>query len=241
MTQSYETKVTHYVGQAAMMKQVGGRRVCCCSFLFFVIDIRRKLYDVFESEADKKYILTNCFREKHFPVAWSKIRNKETLSRPERYKDLPINWGICIDLFPVYSVSNIGVIRKIEYILYKIAAKMLVAEFTKYEDGHGIFVRLLEKIPISIRHLYFKCITGLLNLHSDNSEYVLVSCKGVKVVKRSLLFDGEESLTFEDSAFPVPKKYHEYLTINYGDYMADLPLELQKGHDLTLGDIEWKI
>jgi len=201
----------------------------------------KKLLRVFESEADKKYKITNCFIEKHFPVAWTKIRNKETLSRPVRYKDMPINWGICIDIFPVYSVSNNAVLRKIEYFLYKVAGKMLVAEFTKYEEGHGFFVRLLEKVPICIRHLYFRCIINLLNLHSDDTEYVMVSCKGVKIVKRNLLFDGEESLWFEDAAYPAPKGYDEYLRINYGDYMADLPEELQKGHDLTLGDIEWKI
>ncbi|MBE7046921.1 MAG: LicD family protein [Ruminococcaceae bacterium] len=201
----------------------------------------KKLIGVFESEADKKYKITNCFIERHFPVAWSKIRNTETLSRPKRYKELPINWGICIDLFPVYSLSNIGFVRKIEYILYKIAAKLLVAEFTKFEEGHGLFVRLLEKIPICIRHLFFKFIIYLLSLHSDNTEYVMTSCKGAKVVKRSLIFGGEESLLFEDEMFPAPKGYHEYLTINYGDYMADLPEELRKGHDLTLGDIEWKI
>ena len=69
----------------------------------------------------------------------------------------------------------------------------------------------------------------------------MTSCKGAKVVKRSLIFGGEESLLFEDEMFPAPKGYHEYLTINYGDYMADLPEELRKGHDLTLGDIEWKV
>lgn len=201
----------------------------------------KKLLNVFESEADKKYKITNCFIEKHFPVAWTKIRNTETLSRPERYKEVPINWGICIDLFPVYSVSNIGFVRKIEYFLYKIATKLIVAEFTKYEEGHGRFVRFLEKIPISVRHLCFKFILSLLSLHSDNTEYVMVSCKGVKVVKRNLLFEGEESLLFEDAVFPAPKEYHEYLTINYGDYMADLPEELRKGHDLTMGDIEWKV
>ena len=72
----------------------------------------KKLIKVFKEEADPKYIITNCFIEKHFPVAWSKVRNTETLSRPVKYKELPINWGICIDLFPLYSVSNFAIIRK---------------------------------------------------------------------------------------------------------------------------------
>ena len=201
----------------------------------------KKLIKVFPNEAEPKYKITNCFIEKHFPVAWTKIRNSDTLSRPGRYKDLPINWGICIDLFPVYPLSNFAVIRSFEFFFYKFAAKMLIAEFTKYEDGHGALVRLLEKVPICVRHFIFKTVILLLNLHSDNTEYVIAACKGVKVIKRDMLYGEEKSLRFEDGVFPVPSKYHEYLTINYGDYMADLPEHLQKGHDLTLGDIEWKL
>ena len=200
-----------------------------------------KLFKVFPADADEKYKLINCFVEKHFPVAWSKIRNKKTLSRPEKYKDLPITWGVCIDLFPIYSVSNIRFIRKLEYVLYKIANKMLLAEMTKFEDGHGILVRLLEKVPIFIRHLYFRIVRGILNLHGDNTNYVMVSCKGVKIVKRDMIFGEKKYLEFEDDVYPAVSEYDEYLSINYGDWRADLPPEQQKGHELNLGDIEWKL
>lgn len=201
----------------------------------------QKLIKVFNKEADSKYKLTNCFIEKHFPVAWTKIRNVNTLTRPVRYKDLPINWGICIDLFPVYPLSNIKLLRKAEYVIYKLAAKMIIAEFTKYEEGHSAFVRLLEKVPICVRHMFFKTVISFLNLHSDKTKYILTSCKGVKIIERDLLFGEEKTLQFEDGIYPVPSEYHKYLTINFGDYMADLPKHLQKGHDLTLGDIEWKL
>ena len=201
----------------------------------------KKLIKVFPADADEKYLLTNCFIEKHFPLAWSKIRNKNTLSRPVMYKDLPINWGICIDLFPIYSLSNIGFIRKLEYLMYKLANKMLIAEMTKFEDGHGTLVRLLEKIPICLRHFYFKTIIGILNLHGDSTDYVLISCKGVKMVKRSIIFGKEQSLEFEDGVYPAVSEYDEYLTVNYGSWREDLPPEQQRGHDLTLGDIEWKL
>lgn len=200
-----------------------------------------KLMKVFKEDADERYILTNCFIEKHFPVAWSKIRNKDTLSRPVRYKAVPINWGICIDLFPVYPVSNVAFIRKLEKILYKAANKMLLAEFTKYEDGHGAFVRLLEKLPISVRHMYFKMVIKLLNMHGDKTEYVMVTCKIPKLVKRDRLFGEEKTIFFEDAEFPAPTEYHTYLTETYGDYMAPLPENEQRGHDLLMGDIEWKL
>ena len=83
-----------------------------------------------------------------------------------KYKKF-IPWDDDIDLFPVYSISNNSVLRKIEYLLYKIANKLMVAEFTKYEDGHGMLVRFLEKIPIAIRHLYLKTVihTSIYGFH----------------------------------------------------------------------------
>ncbi len=200
-----------------------------------------KLSKVFPQEANEKYLLTNCFVEKHFPIAWSKIRNKNTLSRPYKYKDLPILWGICIDLFPIYSLSNIGFLRKLEVFLYKSANKMLLAEMTKYEEGHGFFVRLLEKIPICFRHFYLKMIQSILNLHKDNTDYVMVSCKIPKIVKRDVIFGIQQRVLFEDDMFPAVSAYEEYLTMNYGNWREDLPPDQQRGHDLAMGDIEWNL
>ena len=117
----------------------------------------------------------------------------------------------------------------------------MVAEFTKYEDGHGLFVRFLEKIPIAIRHLYFKMVINILKLHKDDTKYVIVTCKKVEIVERDIIFGEEKELEFEDSKFPAVSEYDKYLTINYGDWRADLPEEEQRGHDLSMGEIEWKV
>ena len=201
----------------------------------------KKLIKVFKEEADPKYIITNCFIEKHFPVAWSKVRNTETLSRPVRYKELPINWGICIDLFPLYSVSNFAIIRKIECLIYKVANKMIVAEFTKFEENHGAVVRILEKIPIWVRHLYFRMVLGILSLHGEKSKYVLSASRHNLIIKKDLIVGDPKELEFEDGVFPAVGDYDTYLTMKYGDWKSDLPEDQQRGHDLTLGDIEWKI
>ena len=201
----------------------------------------KRLIEVFDKETDSRLLITNCFIEKHFPVTWTKVRDKETLSRPYRYKELPINWGICIDLFPIYPVSNNAFIRKIEYLLYKIANKVIVAEFTKYEEGHGLLVRFLEKVPIAMRHWYLKTVISILNSHKDNTKYVLLSCKNVKIVERDIIFGEEVELEFEDAKFPAVSEYDKYLTINYGDWRADLPEDQKRGHDMALGDIEWKL
>ena len=41
------------------------------------------------------------------------------------------------------------------------------------------------------------------------------------------IFDSYTELKFEGYKFPVLTKYHEYLTITYGDYMTPPPIEEQ--------------
>jgi len=208
--------------------------------LLIPYDELERLIKVFPQETNKNYMITNHKIEKHYPLPWAKIRALDTLSRPKRYKELPINWGICIDLFPIYPLSNFKPLRKLEILSFKIANKMLMAEMTKYEDNHGALERFLEKIPICIRHLFLDSVTTMLSLH-NKSEYVWIGCKGGKVVKYDMIFAEEKQLTFEDETFAVPSDYHNYLTLNYGDYMAPLPEDQQKGHELKLGEIEWKL
>ena len=93
------------------------------------------------------------------------------------------------------------------------------------------------------QHLAISCldfVTAILSLHKK-SEYMWVGCKGGKVINHSMLFGEEKQLPFEDEVFAVPSDYHNYLTLNYGDYMAPLPEDEQKGHELKLGEIEWKL
>lgn len=204
-------------------------------------DAIEKLITVFNGEASEKYFITNHKIEKYYPLSWTKIRNINTLSRPKRYQYMPINWGICIDLFPVYPVSNYKLLRKLEIFGFKSANKLMLAEFTKYEENHTVLERFLEKIPLELRRFYLNFIIKLLTLHKKDSKYVLLPCKGIKIFKRSLIFGKKAFLPFENEQYPVPSDYHTYLTLNYGDYMAPLPKEEQRGHDLKMGDIEWKV
>ena len=200
-----------------------------------------KLKNTYPCQGNDKYMYTSFNVEKYFPLPWSKIRAKDTLSRPVRYKDLPINWGICIDLFPFFSLSDNRIVRKAESFLIKVGHKLLMSKMTKYEEGHGIVTRLVEKLPINIKHIYCNALIKHLASNKDDSRYVWITSKGGRVLERSLILGEPTHLQFEDAVFPVPSRYHEYLTEFYGDYMAPLPESEQRGHDMTMGDIEWKL
>ncbi len=204
-------------------------------------DELQKLMKVFPHEKEYPCFLTNHTVEKHYPLSWTKLRADNTLSRPIRYQKIPIHWGICIDLFPYFHISNVKILRNLEILLFKLSRKMLFAELTQYEEGHSFVVRSLEKVPYQLRHFFMNVSYRIFSLHK-NTDYVLVLSKGCKVIKKTVIEGADKkTLTFNDKKFPVPFDYHSYLTTMYGDYMILPPEEERKGHELASGEIEWRI
>lgn len=200
-----------------------------------------RLMEVFPKETNGDYLLTNHKVEKHYQYTWAKIRAGGTLSRPVKYKAIPVHWGVCLDLFPIYPLSDVALFRKVELFLFKLARKMLLAEMTKYEDGHGAVTRLFEHIPIPVRHWAVNFATGLMRSHKKDTEYVFLTAKGGHVMKRNIIFGEKKTLTFEGDEYLVPADYDAFLRQQYGDYMTPPPASEQGGHDLKMGDIEWSV
>ena len=200
----------------------------------------QKLMEVFPKEARSDCFLTDHTVERHYPLMWKKIRARGTLSRPKRYKDIPINWGICIDIFPIYALHDGRFARRLDLFFYKTARKLLYAEMTKYEPDHGILVRLLEKLPLGVRHAAARFAERRLLRNPSDSKYVYIPCKGGYTLERNVIFGPEATLRFEDGDYPVPSDYKRFLTIVFGpDYMTPPPEDQRGGHDRNMGSIEW--
>ncbi|MBQ7902040.1 MAG: LicD family protein [Clostridia bacterium] len=207
-----------------------------------IMDYREleKLMPVFKKEAKEELLLTNHHVEAHYPLTWSKIRNTKTLSMPKRYAKIPINWGFCIDLFPMYPVSNNALLRKAEIFVFKVTRKILLSEYACCDDNVSAFNKLFGRLPSGFRRFCADLGTAMFKLHKKKTEYVLLTCKGGSIIKRNVIYGAKKALAFEDGEYPVPCDYDAYLTHMYGDYMTPPPEKEQAGHELTLGDIEWK-
>ena len=135
-----------------------------------------RLMEVFPREGNKEYMITDSSVERHYPMTWSKIRAVNTLSRPKKYASIPINWGICIDLFPIYPLSDFAPLRKLEIFLFKAANKIMLAEFTRFDGRRGPLTRALEFLPIGFRHFFHRFVTGRMKAHGEGTRYVLLPC-----------------------------------------------------------------
>lgn len=118
---------------------------------------------------------------------------------------------------------------------------MLLAEMTRYDGKRSALVKLFEKIPIPVRHMFMDAAVWVFARHKDNTDFVYVVCKGGTVVKRDVIFGEQKTLAFENSAYSVPSDYDSFLRQQFGDYMTPPPENERSGHDKRMGDIEWRV
>lgn len=204
------------------------------------IDDLKKFSEYFAAEAPKDLFLENYYTESQYPYPWTKIRKNNTTSMPSAYMDMPVHWGICIDIFPYYPLGKSRLEKFFCTMCFKISKKMLGTFMTPYEKNASIINRMISAIPGSLRIKIADISLRLMNKQNIDSEYVFALCKGGKVLKREWLTGGQEQkLMFENELFRVPSDYDAYLTEMFGDYMTLPPQSEQIGHDLKLGEIIW--
>lgn len=200
----------------------------------------KKFSKYFKAEAPEDLFLENYHTEEHCPYPWTKIRKHNTASIPVKYKDMPVHWGICIDIFPYYPINGSRLGRLSARLCFKTAKKMLGTFMTPYENDADMISRAIAVIPGSFRRKAADAALRLLSRHNSGGEYVLALCKDGKILKCEWLTGGEEKrLVFEGETFRVPSDYDAFLTEMFGDYMTPPPENEQGGHDLKIGDIIW--
>lgn len=198
-----------------------------------------KLEKIFEHEAPPYYHLQNYHTELFCPLQWTKIRKDNTTSMPAANKYLPIHWGICIDIFPFYNVSDNKLFSKLQWLGFKVINKLLFHSMKKYtHEMRGLNKKIISSSAY-IRRFICEAITKTLLLSVKEGKNVFAMCKGGRSFEKRVFYDGNIKLNFEGEEYSVPAHYDEFLREYFGDYMTPPPPEEQKGHELKMGEIYW--
>ena len=102
-------------------------------------------------------------------------------------------------------------------------------------------MKVLEKVPLALWRRVMDTAIRLLARHEENTRWTYLTCKGGWLVKREMIYGKPRQLPFEGQDYPVPADYDGFLKMEYGDYMTPPPAQERGGHDLRMGDIEWKV
>ena len=152
---------------------------------------------------------------------------------------MPVHWGICIDIFPLYEVKDGWLAHAGARLAFKFAKKFLGANYTLYEEKPGLINRLVLAIPIKARRFAAGCLLKKLESENKQGKFCFTLCKNSHFLLREWFYGEEKMLEFEGEWFRVPSDAHAFLTKMFGDYMTLPPPELQGGHDLQMGQIIW--
>ncbi len=182
----------------------------------------------------------NCFYE------FNKLRVENTVFATELAKNhTDINVGIAFDIFCHDKTANSALGRKIHLALTLFTRALVLNKWNRRKVDNGsrlqsavtnFFVKLF---PLRFSYFLMNHTISFFK-HKKNAKY-LYDGMGRNVYNGCFeagILDEVTTHSFEGCQLPVPKRYDEYLTFLYGDYMEKAPLSTRLGcHEILLCDI----
>nr|MBP7471509.1 LicD family protein [Prevotella sp.] len=176
--------------------------------------------------------------DSNYPLPFGKIQDGST-TLIER-KHLSYLGGIYVDVFPLDAVPTNMLKRRWQFCKYEYMKQVLyLVHRDPYRHGHGPS----SWIPLLCRKLYTmeglqKNIRRLLTKYKyDKCKYVADYTDGLKGVMLKEVEGIYTSYTFEGETFQGIKRYDDYLTQMYGDYMKVPDGEHQRQHNFYYLDL----
>lgn len=197
------------------------------------IDMLREDYEKFLKIAPKyveeKYFLQNYKTDQYcLNIGFTKLRKNGTLLESEGQRHLDRHKGICIDIFPIDIVPENETYRKMQMklllIIQRIVAMKLKWNYYNDSKSKKIFKQSMSILltPLSIKQLGYirEKISRMYektgsNLRTNTYSEIVYD----KFTHRENMYKEKVLVEFENNFFYAPKKWDEYLTKLYGDYM----------------------
>lgn len=200
----------------------------------------KRFLSVAQGELGDRYFLQTSETDPGHYLAFTKIRKNGTLLISPWEPRYLKNHGVWIDIFPITTVSG----EKNERLkrLFVTISNYLQMPNVKFEESESwiqsqssraqfLGVKLMRTLPLGMRRAIRNAMLKYVfrNHISDTTSSVYI-WGNLSKKRRPEIYTGEKvMLPFEDDVFPVPSLYHEYLTLEYGDYMTPPPENERNG------------
>lgn len=202
------------------------------------VAMKREDYEIFIRKAQKefseRYFVQTFHSDPAVPFNFCKIRDNETTFVEYSMKNIKINHGVGLDVFPLdYVPENDKALRKFylkKRILSNIIAKIYTIPNLNLKYKLKNFVRKCLFLFFPYRKAVLK--RDILYRSVKNSDYIANFCGiyGQKEICPKWWFDETIELEFEGLVVKAPKEYDLLLHQIYGDYMQLPPIEKRKAH-----------
>ena len=203
-----------------------------------------KLQDYLIANPDERYEVMSYKNNLNYVYPFMKVQDNHTYLLEEDVR-IDSNMGIYVDIFPVDGYEDdVNFKSKMTKLIKK--RQLSCYTFKGITNTKSVLNSLIRYISVIIFYFtntnkYVAQIEKLAKSRkvSDYEEVDYLIYKDMnKPVWRREWLEQVTTGTFEGKKFTIPKKYHEILTSDYGDYMQLPPVEQRLSHhDFKL----WKI
>jgi len=204
-------------------------------------DDYEKFIKVANQELGSAYYLQSTEKEPYYWLPFIKIRKNNTIFEEPSFSRMPesVHKGIFVDIFPFdYVQENKGMFVHLQFILSKAICETMYFKAGVYTDKQTIKYKKLFAV---LNCLSMKSLSRIQNnisklQNKEGAEYLAdfnSSRNYLAAIYPIHFFFPVAEGDFEGNSFKIPYKYHEYLTMVYGDYMK-LPKEEDRVNHRTL-------
>lgn len=202
----------------------------------------RKFLRIADQEIGSDYFVQTFKSDHGYNLLWTQVRANNTTSMPIRYKNWDIHWGMHIDIFPLVSVFDSKIGKRIQSKGLELANVLIDKEFLQACEPETIAanrkLQLIYKLPRWLRELL--CALTLRIILQDPKRSGICSALdwGLQYRIKSSAYKEKICVDFEGLSLFAPKEYDYILTTIYGDYMTP-PHENERffGHEGVHGKI----
>lgn len=185
-----------------------------------------------------KYLLQEG--RKDWPLNYSKMRLKGTyLHEPEdEYASADMH-GIFVDIFRLDNVPDSDFLARLQYVLAKYDLSYQLGKRGYVNASLKKKLMMILASPMRIAPLR-KAVERFIESFNSRPTRRVGLHYGRTVYRTTItpreVFGTPKYVQFADTKFPVPEKYHEYLTQMFGDYMQLPPEDQRRGQHMLSVD-----
>ena len=197
------------------------------------VGLPRKDYEKFmavaQADLPEGLFLQNEKTDPEYMTCFAKIRNSNTTFLESTARNLNINHGVFIDIFPLDGCDNFEeTAKKTKLLKVRMSAKFLTKRSAK---GHLIRLLAIIRYP-SIKKARKKLFDIWRKLPYELADDIanFSGVWGKKEVMPKQVYGAGTKGTFEGLSVTLPANPDEYLTRLYGDYMTPPPPEKRVSH-----------
>lgn len=165
-------------------------------------------------------------------IFWQRIGVKDSTSMPYEYADIHAEWGVCIDIFPVYPFPAADHPDRAAADKNITAFKRLSGKYEYRHDASAqgsfarkMYYRLMGAMPNCVNVPMWRRAEKKLLLPFDDSVYSTAAADCEPETFSLADFAETVMLPFEDDMVPAPVGYKNILTAMYGDDWMEIPPE----------------